>query len=334
MAKYLEIAEVLKSRLARGEYPAGKLPPLRKLAADMGVSYLTARHAVKTLEASGDCRTCAPRPLVAMITPLWAFSEWHRAVRNATVALGGQIRFIAYGSDTDPNISEAINEADFDLIFLFLPDRDDSRLLELVSKAGDRVVVMFRDMERHGIRCVKGADPICIERFMALLKERGHRRIDAFGRDSDLLSGAAERYRVWRHWLDRNGLQGVFHEMSHSPFDLDDEKAAEFSRTKLAAGEFADAIFCFNPTLAFGLYRACHERGIIPGRDISVFAFGDQEKARLMTPSLATVVNIGVEKTIREVISEYCPGAVRSKKMVFQLETTEIHEGESMIKGN
>ena len=50
MPKYLEIAELLRSRLARGEYPAGKLPPLRKLAADMGVSYLTARHAVKTLK--------------------------------------------------------------------------------------------------------------------------------------------------------------------------------------------------------------------------------------------------------------------------------------------
>ncbi|MPN29408.1 hypothetical protein SDC9_176861 [bioreactor metagenome] len=70
---------------------------------------------------------------------------------------------------------------------------------------------------------------------------------------------------------------------------------------------------------------------MIPGRDLSVFSFGDQERAKLMTPSLATVMNVGVEKTIREVIAEYCPGATRSEKMIFHLENTVIHEGESII---
>jgi len=331
MPKYQEIANVLRSRLARGEYPAGKLPPLRKLAADMGVSYLTARHAIKTLEASGGCRTRASRPLAAMITPLWAYTEWHRAVKGEVEAKGGQVRFIAYGSDTDPNISEAISEGNFDLIFLFLPDREDSRLIELVSKARDRVVVMFRDMSAYGIRCLEGADPLCIERFLELLVARGHRRIDAFGRDVDLITGAGNRYRVWRDWLDRHGVEGTFHEMPHRSFDPDDVSAAEFCRKKLAAGELADAVFCFNPTLAFGLYRACFEHGIMPGRDISVFAFGDPEKARLMTPALATVRNVGVEKTIRDIIAEYCPGAVRSERLNFRLEDTDIYEGESII---
>lgn len=334
MPKYQEIANVLRNRLVRGEYPAGKLPPLRKLAADMGVSYLTARHAVQALEASGGRRTRAARPLVAMITPLWSYTEWHRAVKAGTEALGGQVRFIAYGSDTDPNISDAINEGNFDLIFLSLPDREDSRLIELVSKARDRVVVMFRDMSAHGIRCLEGADPLCIERFLELLAARGHRRIDAFGRDVDLIAGAENRYRVWRDWLDRHGVEGTFHEMPHRSFDPDDANAAEFCREKFAAGAFADAVFCFNPTLAFGFYRACFERGIIPGRDISVFAFGDQEKARLMTPALATVRNVGVEKTIHDIIAEYRPGAVRSDRLLFHLEGTDIHEGESIINQN
>jgi len=331
MPKYQEIADVLRSRLARGEYPAGKLPPLRKLAADMGVSYLTARHAIKALEASGGSRTRASRPLVAMITPLWAYTEWHRAVKSEVDARGGQVRFIAYGSETDPNISEAINEGDYDLIFLFLPDREDSRLIELVSKARDRVVVMFRDMSAYGIRCLEGADPLCIERFLEVLVTRGHRRIDALGRNVDLTTGAGGRYHVWRDWLDRHGVEGVFHEMPHRSFDPDDANAADFCRKKLAAGELADAVFCFNPTLAFGLYRACFEQGIVPGRDISVFAFGDQEKARLMTPALATVRNIGVGKAISDIVAEYCPGAFRSDKLKFQLESTDIEIGESII---
>ena len=332
MPKYLEIAELLRSRLARGEYPAGKLPPLRKLAADMGVSYLTARHAVKTLKEAGWNRTRAARPLVAMVTPLWAFTEWHRAVRNSTEALGGQVRFIAYASDTDPNISEAINENEYDVIFLSLPDREDSRLLELVSRENDRVVVMFRDMSMYGIRSLLGADPVYIERFLELLVERGHRRIDAFGRDTDIRAGAGDRYRIWRNWLERHGIEGRFHEMKHQPFVPDDARAADFCRRKVAAEEFGEAVFCFNPTLASGFYRACFEHGLVPGRDISVFAFGDQEKAMLMTPALATVMNVGVEETIRDIIAEYCPGATRSEVLTFRLKHTEIHEGESIIQ--
>ena len=331
MPKYLEIAELLRSRLARGEYPAGKLPPLRKLAADMGVSYLTARHAVKTLKEAGWNRTRAARPLVAMVTPLWAFTEWHRAVRNSTEALGGQVRFIAYASDTDPNISEAINENEYDVIFLSLPDREDSRLLELVSRENDRVVVMFRDMSMYGIRSLLGADPVYIERFLELLVERGHRRIDAFGRDTDIRAGAGDRYRIWRNWLERHGIEGRFHEMKHQPFVPDDARAADFCRRKFAAEEFGEAVFCFNPTLASGFYRACFEHGLVPGRDISVFAFGDQEKAMLMTPALATVMNVGVEETIRDIIAEYCPGATRSEVLTFRLKHTEIHEGESIF---
>ncbi|HCH86550.1 MAG TPA: hypothetical protein DFL85_13685, partial [Lentisphaeria bacterium] len=254
------------------------------------------------------------------------------AVRNSTEALGGQVRFIAYASDTDPNISEAINENEYDVIFLSLPDREDSRLLELVSRENDRVVVMFRDMSMYGIRSLLGADPVYIERFLELLVERGHRRIDAFGRDTDIRAGAGDRYRIWRNWLERHGIEGRFHEMKHQPFVPDDARAADFCRRKFAAEEFGEAVFCFNPTLASGFYRACFEHGLVPGRDISVFAFGDQEKAMLMTPALATVMNVGVEETIRDIIAEYCPGATRSEVLTFRLKHTEIHEGESIIQ--
>lgn len=120
--------------------------------------------------------------------------------------------------------------------------------------------------------------------------------------------------------------------MKHQPFVPDDARAADFCRRKFAAEEFGEAVFCFNPTLASGFYRACFEHGLVPGRDISVFAFGDQEKAMLMTPALATVMNVGVEETIRDIIAEYCPGATRSEVLTFRLKHTEIHEGESLIK--
>ncbi len=331
MTKYQEIAHLLRHRLERGEYPSGKLPPLRKLAADMGVSYLTARQAVKTFQDAGWHEIRAARPLVAMVAPLWNFNEWHRAIRDESRELGGQVRVIAYGSETDPVISETIAQEDYDLIFLFPPNREDSRLLELIEKSKDRVVVMFRDLSERGIRCLDGADPHTVERFLEILRGRGVRRIDALGHDFDLKRGALDRYRTWRDWIDRNGMTGNFHGMPYHAFEPDDVRTAEFCRKKLDAGELGEAVFCFTPTMAMGLYRACYERGIVPGRDISVFSFGDQLKATVMTPALATVLNVDIPGTIRKVIREYCPGAIRSKQLFFRLEKNDIFMGESLI---
>lgn len=331
MAKYQEIAQLLRHQLERGEYPGGKVPPLRKLAVSMGVSYLTARQAVKTFKEAGWDETKVGRPFVAMVTPLWAFTEWHRAIRNQTQEFGGRVSFIAYGSETDPVIYDAINQEQYDLIILFLPDREDPRLIELISKAKDRIVVMFRDLTQYGIRCLEGADPFCIEKFLEILKERGVRRIDAIGRDTDLTSPRAIYYQVWRNWLERNGLEGRLFNIKHCPFEHEDIKTTEMCRDILAKKELADAVFCFTPTMAAGIYRACYEHGIVPGRDISIFGFGDQERAKLMTPALATVQNVDIPGTVRKLIKEYCPGAKRSSRLAFRLENTDIFLGESII---
>lgn len=331
MAKYQEIAHLLRHQLERGEYPAGKLPPLRKLAVSMGVSYLTARQAVKTFKDAGWHETKVARPLVALITPLWAFTEWHRAIRNETQNMGGQIRFIAYGSETDPVIADTINQTEYDLILVVLPEREDPRLMELISKAKNRVVVMFRDLTQNGLRSLLGADPLCVERFLNLLKERGVRRIDAIGRDTDLIYSCSVLYQVWREWIERNDMEGRFFSIKHYAFESDEQQTAITCREILDRKELADAVFCFTPELASGLYRACYERKILPGRDISVFAFGDQERAKLMTPALATVRNVDIPTTVRQLIKEYCPDAKRSDKMIFQLENTDIFLGESII---
>ena len=53
MLKYRQVVELLRQRICNGEYPDGTLPAIRQLAEDLGVSYLTARKAVKELKESG-----------------------------------------------------------------------------------------------------------------------------------------------------------------------------------------------------------------------------------------------------------------------------------------
>lgn len=331
MAKYQEIARILRQRLERGEYPDGKLPPLRKLAASMGVSYLTARQAVQTFKETGGHKAAAPHPFVAVITPLWAFTAWHRAIRNQTRELGGLVRFVSYCSDTDPVIYDTLNQEEYDLIILFPPEGEDARLHELICKDRERIVVMFHDFTQYGVRSLKGADPLCIERFLEILKERGVSRIDAIGRDIDLTSILIENYRVWREWLDRNGMDGQFFSVKHYSFESDEAMAADYCRGILAGKKLSRAVFCLLPEMAVGLYRACHEFGLTPGRDISIFSFGSESKAKLMTPALATVVDIDVPLTVRKMLTEYCPGAKRSDKLIFQPELTDIFLGESLV---
>jgi len=332
MAKYQEIAELLRHQVERGEYPTGKLPPLRKLAMTMGVSYLTARQAVKAYNDAGGYDSNAGRPLVAMVTPLWAFTEWHRAIRDEVPAMGGRVRFIAYGSDTDPIISDVLSQEEYDLIFLYIPQREDPRLRELIAKVSDRVIVMFRDMTQLGVRCLDGANPVGIERFLEILKARGVKRVDALGRDTDLDSNLQVYYRVWREWIDRNGMEGRFFSVKHQSFEPDDLKALDTCRGILERKELGKAVFCFFPTLATGLYRACYEHGLIPGRDISIFGFGDYDRAKLMTPALATVRDVKIAETIRTLLMEYRPGAKRSARMMFRPDQTDIFMGESLIE--
>ena len=49
-----------------------------------------------------------------------------------------------------------------------------------------------------------------------------------------------------------------------------------------------------------------------------------------MTPALATVVNHGVAELLEQIIRQYCPGNQITDQLLYQLETMEIFEGESL----
>src|SRR5476649_2533589 len=53
MSKYAIIADLLRTRIAQGDYALNTIPAERQLAAETGVSYMTARRAVKELLSDG-----------------------------------------------------------------------------------------------------------------------------------------------------------------------------------------------------------------------------------------------------------------------------------------
>ncbi|PMN69325.1 LacI family DNA-binding transcriptional regulator [Enterovibrio norvegicus] len=74
----------------------------------------------------------------------------------------------------------------------------------------------------------------------------------------------------------------------------------EPSSTKREGGQLAvtrvldrdpsiSAMVCFTDVVAYGAYTALRDRGLVPGKDISVVGFDDLEDSRLMSPALTTI---------------------------------------------
>ncbi len=341
MAKYQEICEILSERIENGDYAGGRIPPLRKLAEDMGVSYLTARQAVNLLKEKGVVGASSSgrsvhvngsgtvHPLVALITPFWHFSEWHATINEKVKECGGLLRIFAFATETDPIINEALNE-EFDLIFIELPANPNARLLERVAKLKKKAVVMFQDRTDYGIRSVLGAPVESISLFMKKLKGAGAKRIDMITPEPENNFNLNERRNVWQKALKTYHLTGICHTYQAQRFKHNQITAKQLCSELLENPSLPDAIFCAGHDIAIGLYRACYEKGIRIGRDVSVFCFGADNDCKLMAPALATVVNHGVAELLEQIIRQYCPGNQITDQLLYQLETMEIFEGESL----
>ena len=343
MLKYRQMVELLEQRIHNGEYPGGRLPAVRQLATDAGVSYLTARKAIQELKDSGMIahnesnrkivirKTTTRRPLVGVIAPFWHFSDWMRSIRDVTWELGGMVRFVSYSSNSDPVITEALN-AEFDLLFVVLPsDQENARLLDRLHRFGKRVIVLFQDLSDEGLRSMIGVSPEPIKILMARLLERGCRRIDLVGTGNHNSADIVGRIRVWREFLSEHKIPGSFLDPGIRPFEHPESKVRKTLLHYFSTGVEPDALYCLTPGGVLGIYRACYEKNLRIGKDVSVFSFGEIEHARILTPALATVsANLGLNRAMREVIGQYLPGREPDEQMLFQLKEYEIFEGESL----
>ncbi len=341
MLKYQQMVELLSQRVSNGEYPGGKLPPLRQLADSIGVSYLTARKAVKELKDSGLIaessrkfvieRKAAKRPQVCMITPFWVFTEWHRIIRDVTNKYGGYVHFVTYGSETDPAIAEALSY-DFDVVFANLPPgRKNADIIKRLQKLAKKAVVLFHDKTDLGIRSLLGASPEATRIIMQKLYDHGCRSIDIIGTGEKYNTDVDLRAVVWRQFLDEHNMQGELFNPLIKPFEHSENVGYHYCTELLGHRPLPDAFFCMTPALAMGLYRACYERGIQVGKDISVFSFGHQAFAGIMTPALATVdTSSQAEPLVDELIRQYLPGNEPDDRLLFRSDKYKIIWGESL----
>jgi len=303
-SKYIQISELFKRRLERGDYSFTSLPGAQKLAEETGVSYLTARQAIQKLIDDGVVKRlkngrmdiCCPTVVsrkglnVAFIRPSYsgAYSVWDSTLQQVAGKFNCGIRVINYSHDDDPIIFDAL-DGDFDLVFLQFY-RNAPLFLEKLKKKRDRLVTLFHDLTSYGIRCLDGPSPRRISTLMDYLYQLGHRNIDCFCSEPESPT-VNQRIAEWRRNIKRLGCCGELHNHPVRPFEPSITSAYESMNELIDRGEFnASAIFTLTVESAMGIMRSCYEHAITVPRDLSLCSFGNPERAAMMIPSL-TIVN-------------------------------------------
>lgn len=305
-AKYIEIAEIIRCRILRGDYVVSPFPGQPTLAKELGVSYLTARKAVERLIQQGilsreyngrvkiveQASSAGKSPLnIAFLAPPTVVSwDWMPALQQIIELRGGSVRLIPYLDWNDQNVYDAVG-GQYDGTFIIPQDNIPRLALDLMIENRHRVVTLFQDLTEHGIPCIDQTPEKGVFRLIEYLISLGHTRIDCLNAEPHNLQ--IERYiNDWRNALHRSNVKGTLHDISiESHYD---SALHTYHKTKklLTQGNWdATAVFSTSVRSVQGLYRAAHEHGMQIGKDLSVCAIGSYEYAQIMTPSLTCEKN-------------------------------------------
>lgn len=341
--KYAVIADVLRKRITRGSYQGGVLPGAPKLAAEIGVSYLTMRQAMRMLVDEGMVRRGSNgrlevaegakegsgrfRITFVMSGPESPFSIWQNAIEQAADHYDCQIRRVVCSHPDDSRLYEALAD-DFDLAFVESPFCRNPLVVEKLKKIKDRVVTFFEDLTEHGIRCFEGPHPSSIRLLVEHLYNLGHRRIDCFFASE--LRIRQLQITHWRKSLQEFGCTGRLQTLLiNDPYALDN--SYQTAKTLLKTGRFdASAAFFLTTSDAIQVMRALYEHGIkVPG-DVSVAGFGERMLATMSVPSITAICPEDPHLTALEILEHFMGVAPQPDKFMFRTRGAEnILPGES-----
>jgi len=299
-AKYTEVMSVIKRRIREGDYLLDSIPGERKIAEETGVSYMTARRAVQELldeevliRHPTGALDVHPRfskqnkpAEVVLLCPAYPSSyltQLRSLVSDFAAQCNIRLRPAQFVHWDEKTVVEAVEQAKGTFIIPYGPAIP-VRLVEPFQT--NKVVILDGDFTGDGLPSIRLFSDRCIERVMDHFYELGHRHIDCINtqnRNPEI----DRRIDIWDRWCGRRGVKG----------DLRDDPAPVFTDPTIVAYRLMSRIIdkkqsqatAFMGTTcpaAIGAIRACWERGISVGKDLSIATVNIEPPAEFFCPSI------------------------------------------------
>jgi DNA-binding LacI/PurR family transcriptional regulator/DNA-binding transcriptional regulator YhcF (GntR family) len=304
--RYLKIAELVRKRILHGDYALKPMPSERQLAREIGANHMTVRRSIHVLEAeklierdaNGRLRVSRKQHGTgrhlnfAFLTPTFYsanIESWRATIENAAATLPCIVRPVLYMHWEDPILIDVLNG--FDGVFLVpVPEPLPPGVAEKLRKLEHPVVVMDDDFSGYGLPSIEFFPPACVQRVLDHLESLGHARIGCLNTQPSQ-SIIPKRIDQWRYWMSAHGLTGRLADFPVPAHGDVTTRAYEVMSGILAEFDPSaeTAWLCMTTPAAIGVMRACHDRGILPGRDLAICSVHGEGVAGMLVPSLTAL---------------------------------------------
>jgi DNA-binding LacI/PurR family transcriptional regulator len=299
-AKYNEVMSVIKRRIREGDYFVESIPGERRLAEETGVSYMTARRAVQQLlkekvlirQASGllevhpDYTERVNPAEIVLLYPAYPstyLTQLRVLVADAATKRGLSLRPGQFVHWDEQALVDVVAQAKGTIVIPYGPVIP-KRLLKHFTD--NKVVILDGDFTGDGLPSIRLFSDNCIERVLDHLWKLGHRRIDCINtqnRNPEI----DRRVEIWQRWLERRRIQGTLHDDPAPVFNDPTIVAYDLMSQLVANRKYeATAFIATTCPAAIGAIRACYERDIEVGTDLSICAVNLEHPAAFFCPSI------------------------------------------------
>jgi DNA-binding LacI/PurR family transcriptional regulator len=206
------------------------------------------------------------------------------------------MRPVQYVHWDDPVVANAVtNPAGLILI----PSSTDVPDHLLGALRASKSVSLDIDLSAHEVPSIRLFPDAHIAMVFEHLRALGHRRIDCISTQYHNPE-IERRIRLWREWLEDHGLSGELHEQPTRSFADATPAAYDLVRELLDAGPLKATAFVGTTfPAAVGAMRACWEKGLVLGQDVSICAVNIEGPAKFMTPSVTGLDTPNLTKLLR-----------------------------------
>ena len=146
------------------------------------------------------------------------------------------------------------------------------------------LVISYAFTEQPGISSVEFDDIKAACDMTTNLIKKGHSKIAVIA-GSETNIHTQRRLEGYKKALSENGINDC-NLLKYANWDR--QSGYEAAKELLAKSD-CTAIFCFNDLMAAGVYDYLNEKGLIPGKDISVAGFDNRTMSQFLKPALTTV---------------------------------------------